>query len=141
MPTKIKQLFVNLPVRDLNRSVAFFESLGFSFDPQFTDDTATCLILGNHIFAMLLTEERFSEFTDLEIGNAHRNTEVLLALDVERRENVDNMVKMAVAAGGHIYAKVQDHGWMYQHSFADLDGHKWEVFAMDTNKIPSRPSA
>lgn len=134
MPTKI---FVNLPVKDLQRSMDFFSQLGFSFNPQFTDDKAACLIIcEGSIYAMLLTEPMFQMFTKKPISNAHESTEVLIALDAESRDAVREMVQKAVTAGGSIYADPQDHGWMYQHSFADPDGHQWEVVYMDESQLP-----
>ncbi len=133
MATKI---FVNLPVKDLSNSITFFTKLGFTFNPQFTDDKATCMILGENIFAMLLVEERFQDFTKKEICDAKKSTEVLIALDAESKEQVDEMVNNAVKAGGLLYADAMDHGWMYQHSFADLDGHQWELFYMDESAMP-----
>ncbi|MDP3680269.1 MAG: VOC family protein [Flavobacterium sp.] len=130
------KIFINLAVKDLKKSIDFFTSLGFSFNPQFTDEQATCMIIGENIFAMLVTEERFKDFTKKEICNANKNTEVLLAMDAESKEKVDEMVKNAVDAGGTIYMEPQDHGWMYGHSFADLDGHQWEIFYMDESAIP-----
>lgn len=126
-----KQIFVNLPVKDLNRSKEFFTALGFSINPQFTDDKAACVVMGENIYAMLLTEPFFKTFTRKEIADATKTTEVLIALDAESREAVDEMVRRAVDAGGSLYADPQDHGWMYQHSFADPDGHQWEVAYMD----------
>ena len=114
----------------------FFSKLGFSFNPQFTDEHATCMIIGDTIFAMFLTEQRFKDFTKKEICNAHKSTEVLIAIDADSREKVDEMVKTAVDAGGSIYMEPQDHGWMYGHSFADLDGHQWEIFYMDEKAVP-----
>lgn len=133
-----KQIFVNLPVKDLQKSITFFTKLGFTFNPQFTDDKATCMIIGENIFAMLLVEDRFRDFTKKEISNAHKTTEVLLAIDAETKEAVDTMVKNAVDGGGTIYMQPQDHGWMYQHSFADLDGHQWEILYMDISKFPQQ---
>ena len=133
MATKI---FVNLPVKDLKKSINFFTQLGFSFNPQFTDDQATCMIIGENIFAMLLIEERFKDFTKKPISDARKSTEVLLALDAASREEVDTMVRNAVQAGGSTYIAPQDHGWMYGHSFADLDGHQWEILYMDESAIP-----
>ncbi len=130
------KIFLNLAVKDLKKSIDFFTTLGFSFNPQFTDASATCMIIGENIFAMLVTEQRFKDFTKKEICNAHKNTEVLIAIDVDNREKVDEMVKIAVGAGGSIYMEPQDHGWMYGHSFADLDGHQWEIMYMDENTIP-----
>ncbi len=130
------KIFINLAVKDLKKSIDFFTTLGFSFNPQFTDEQATCMIIGENIFAMLVTEQRFKDFTKKEICNANKNTEVLLAMDAESKEKVDEMVKNAVYAGGTIYMEPQDHGWMYGHSFADLDGHQWEIFYMDESAIP-----
>jgi predicted lactoylglutathione lyase len=130
------KIFINLAVKDLKKSIDFFTTLGFSFNPQFTDEQATCMIIGENIFVMLVTEQRFKDFTKKEICNANKNTEVLLAMDAESKEKVDEMVKNAVDAGGSIYMEPQDHGWMYGHSFADLDGHQWEIFYMDESAIP-----
>lgn len=126
-----KQIFVNLPVKNLERSIDFFTQLGFTFNPQFTDETATCMIVADNIFVMLLTEAKFKNFTPKEICNAQKFTEVLLALSYESSATVDDMVRKAVAAGGNAYSDPQDHGFMYQHGFADLDGHIWELFYMD----------
>ncbi|TRX03187.1 VOC family protein [Flavobacterium gawalongense] len=134
----VSKIFINLAVKDLKKSIAFFTKLGFSFNPKFTDESATCMIIAENIFAMLLTEERFKDFTKKEICNAHKNTEVLIAIAVESREKVDELVKNAVDAGGSIYMNQQDHGWMYVHSFADLDGHQWEILYMDESAIPKR---
>lgn len=132
-----KQIFVNLPVKDLKKSMDFFTKLGFTFNPQFTDDNAACMIIGENIYSMLLMEKFFKGFTKKEISDAKKTTEVLVAIDVNSREEVDNMVSKAVDAGGKIYRDPDDHGWMYSHSFADLDGHQWEVLYMDTNKMPN----
>src|SRR6266487_5721880 len=130
------QIFVNLPVKDLDKSKAFFEKLGFSINPQFTDDKAACLVIGENIFAMLLTEPFFKTFTKKEIADAKKTTEALIAIDAESREKVDDIVKKAVEAGGSVYRDAEDHGWMYGHSFADLDGHQWEILYMDKSAIP-----
>ncbi|MGZ9736787.1 VOC family protein [Flavobacterium sp. GNP002] len=130
------KVFLNLAVKDLKRSIDFFTKLGFSFNPQFTDEQATCMIVGDNIFVMLVIEQRFKDFTKKEICNAHKNTEVLIAIDADSREKVDEMVKTAVDAGGSIYMEPQDHGWMYGHSFADLDGHQWEIMYLDESAIP-----
>ena len=131
-----RKMFVNLAVKELDRAVGFFTALGFGFNPQFTDDKATCMIIGENIFAMLLVEERFKDFTKKPISDATKATEVLIALDAESREQVDEMISAAVKAGGSIYTDPQDYGWMYSHCFADLDGHQWEVLYMDENAIP-----
>lgn len=134
MPTKI---FVNLPVKDLRRSMDFFTHLGFNFNPQFTDDKAVCLVINDgSIYAMLITEPFFKTFTKKEISDATKNTEVLIALDADSRAQVDEYVTKAVEAGGSVYMDAQDHGWMYGHSFADPDGHQWEVLYMDESQLP-----
>jgi predicted lactoylglutathione lyase len=132
MATKI---FVNLPVSNLKKSIEFFTKLGFTFNPQFTDETATCMIIGEDIFVMLLTKEKFKTFTPKEIVDATKGTEVLVALSFESRERVDELVRQAVAAGGTTYNEPQDHGFMYSHGFQDLDGHIWEIFYMDPSAI------
>ena len=128
MRTKI---FVNLPVRDLNNSVGFFAELGFSFNPKFTDETATCMIVSEDIFVMLLTHDKFRTFTPKEICDATKSTEVLVCLACDSREKVDEIVRKAVAAGGTTYNDPQDHGFMYGHGFQDLDSHIWELIYMD----------
>ncbi len=130
------RIFINLPVKDLKKSMTFFTQLGFTFNSQFTDDKAACMIISENIFAMLLTEPFFETFTKKEICNAQISTEVLLALDAESRGKVESLVKSAVAAGGSVYMEPQDHGWMYQHSFADLDGHQWEILYIDESAVP-----
>ncbi len=127
----VRQIFVNLPVADLKASIAFFARLGFTFNPDFTDDTATCMIVGDNIFAMLMVRERFAGFAPHPPADARAATEVLLALQLESREAVDAMVAAAVVGGGNTYSAPQDHGFMYQHGFQDPDGHVWEVFQMN----------
>jgi uncharacterized protein len=131
-----KQIFINLPVKDLKNSMTFFEKLGFSFNMQFTDNNAACMIIGENIYAMLLLEKFFKTFTNKEISDAKKTTEVLIAVDAESRQAVDEMIKKAVEAGGSTYRSPQDNGWMYGHSFADLDGHQWEVLYMDESQLP-----
>lgn len=133
MATKI---FVNLPVRDLKKTIAFFTHLGYEFNPRFSDDKAACLIIGDNIFAMMVTEPYFQTFTKKKISDATQSTEVLLALDADSREEVDDMIRKAAEAGGTVYREPEDHGWMYGHSFADLDGHQWEILYMDESRIP-----
>jgi len=135
MATKI---FINLPVKDLERSMAFFSGLGYSFNPQFTDDKAACMVVSEHIYVMMLVESYFKTFTKKEVSDARLTTEVLLALDAASREEVQQTITKAVELGGSIYAEPQDHGWMYQHSFADLDGHQWEIVYMDVTKFPAQ---
>lgn len=129
------QIFVNLPVNDLNASIAFFESLGYSFNPQFTDESATCMIIGESIYAMLMTRERFQGYAPHPVSDAKQQTEVLIALSCESRQQVDEMISKALAAGGTTYKEPEDHGFMYAQAFQDLDGHVWEVFHMDPNAI------
>jgi len=131
-----KKIFINLPVKDLKKTMTFFEKLGFLFNMQFTDDNAACMIIGENIYAMLLLEKFFKTFTNKEIADANKLTEVLIAIDVESREEVGEMIRKAVDAGGVTYRNPQDHGWMYGHSFADLDGHQWEVLYMDESQMP-----
>lgn len=130
-----RQIFVNLPVKDLNKAIAFFTQLGFTFNPQFTDDTATCMIISESIFAMLLTEAKFKTFTPKAICDATKSTEVLICLSCESRADVDDMVRKAVAAGGTTYNEPQDHGFMYAHGFQDLDGHIWELIYMEPSAV------
>lgn len=131
-----RKIFVNLPVKNLAKSIEFFTKLGFKFDPKFTDENATCMIISENIFVMLLLEERFMDFTNKRIADAKETTEVLLAIDAKSREAVDAMVQMAVNAGGNTYMEPEDHGWMYSNNFEDLDGHQWEVFYMDQEVDP-----
>ncbi|PIF45930.1 hypothetical protein CLU96_2946 [Chryseobacterium sp. 52] len=131
------RVFINLPVKDLDKSVSFFTALGYSFNPQFTDEKATCMIISDNIFAMLLTEPYFKTYTKKQICDAKTSTEVLIALDTNSREEVQQMVAKAQELGATIYTEPQDHGWMYQHSFADLDGHQWELVYMDVTQMPT----
>ncbi len=132
MATKI---FVNLPVKDLKASIEFFTKLGYTFNAQFTDETATCMIISEDIYAMLLTHEKFKVFTPKEICDATKSSEVLICLSCESREQVDEMVGKAVAAGGTTYNQPQDHGFMYGHGYQDLDGHIWELMWMDPSAV------
>ena len=133
MATKV---FINLPVKNLDKSKEFFKNLGYSFNPQFSDENATCMVISENIFAMLLTEKYFQTFTPKKICDSKKSTEVLIALDTNSRDEVQEIVEKARINGGVIYAEPKDHGWMYQHSFADLDGHQWEFVFMDESKIP-----
>ena len=126
-----KQIFINLPVKDLDKSKAFFAALGYSFNPQFTDQNAACMIIAeDSIYAMLLVEDFFKTFTSKQIANAHEVTEALICLSCDSREEVDAMVAKAVAAGGSTPRPPQDHGFMYAHGFDDIDGHSWELAYM-----------
>jgi len=125
------QIFVNLPVENLKRSVDFFSALGYQFNPNFTNEDGTCMIVSDSIFVMLLVKDFFQGFTKKPISDAHRSTEMLLALSLDSRAEVEEIVRKAVAAGATTPVEAKDHGFMYQHGFADLDGHQWEVFWMD----------
>ena len=125
------QIFVNLPVKDLNRSVAFFTSLGYSFNPQFTNDKATCMIVGENIFVMLLVESFFQTFTKKALADASKSAEVIIALSANSRQEVDTLVNKALAAGGTALNEKMDQGFMYGWGYQDLDGHLWEVMYME----------
>lgn len=129
------RLFVNLPVKDLKKSMDFFKKLGFAFNPQFTDENAGCMIIDKDNFAMLIVEEFFKKFTKKEISNAKNTTEVILSLSAESKEMVDEMVNKAFAAGAKPSNEKMEMDSMYGWSFQDLDDHLWEVFYMDMDKI------
>ena len=129
------QVFINLPVKDLNKSVEFFTKLGYTFNAQFTDENATCMIISDTIYVMLLTETYFKTFISKEIVDAKKATEVLIALSCDSKEAVDVLVDKALAAGGRAPKEPQDHGFMYSRSFEDLDGHIWEIFWMNPNHV------
>ncbi|HWH78695.1 MAG TPA: VOC family protein [Candidatus Binatus sp.] len=129
------KIFVNLPIKDLAKTVEFFTQLGFSFNQQFTDETATCMVVTDDIFVMLLTEAKFKTFTPKEICDTEKYSEVLVCLSLESRTKVEEMVRKAVAAGGTTYNEPQDHGFMYGHGFQDLDGHIWELIYMEPSAI------
>lgn len=131
-----KQIFVNLPIRDMQKSQAFFKSLGFTFNPQFTNDQGACMVVGDNIYVMLLVKPFFQGFTGKPIADATQSTEVLIALSCESRAEVDDLVARATAAGGTAPRAPQDHGFMYSHGFDDLDGHIWEVFHMVPGETP-----
>lgn len=130
-----RQIFVNLAVKNLTKAIGFFTQLGFTFNAQFTDETATCMIVSDTIFVMLLTEAKFRTFTPKAICDATQSTEVLVCLSCESRAEVDDLVRKAVAAGGTTYNDPQDHGFMYAHGFQDLDGHIWELVYMEPEAI------
>ena len=130
-----RKIFVNLPVKDLSKSMAFFQALGFSFNQQFTDENAACMVISEDIYSMLLKEEFFKTFTPKAIADATRTSEVLIALSCADRAEVDTLVEKAISAGGTTYADPKDHGFMYQHGFQDLDGHIWEIFYMDPSFV------
>lgn len=131
-----QQIFVNLPVQDLPRSKAFFSQLGYTFNPQFTNDQGACMVISDTIYAMLLTEPFFQTFTKKPVADATKTTEVLICLSCESRAQVDEQVAKAIAAGGSAPNAVQDHGFMYGHGFQDPDGHLWELMYMDMSAVP-----
>ena len=125
------QIYVNLPVKDLKRSVKFFSGLGYTFNPQFTDENATCMIVGDNLFVMLLTEKFFGSFTSKAIADTSKATETLTCLSCSSKQQVDDLVAKARAGGARVPRTAQDHGFMYAHGYEDLDGHTWEVVWMD----------
>ncbi|MGO1072518.1 VOC family protein [Lysobacter sp. CA199] len=129
------QLFVNLPVKNLDRAVAFYTQLGYSFNPNFTDENATSMILGENLFAMLVVEPYFQTFTKKSLVDAKTHAQTLLAVPVADRAAVDALVDKAIAAGATAH-EPKDYGFMYQRAYDDLDGHTWEVFYMDPSAIP-----
>ncbi len=130
------QIFVNLPIKDMKRSRAFFAALGYEFNPQFTNDQGACMVVSDKIFVMLLVEPFFQGFTKKAIADAHKTTEVITCLSCTSRDEVDAQVKKALAAGGTSPNPPQDHGFMYGHGFTDLDGHVWELAYMDPSAVP-----
>lgn len=130
-----RKIFVNLPIKDMARSQAFFKALGFSFNPQFTNEQGACMVISEDIYAMLLVEPFFQSFTRLPVWDG-RTREVLVCLSCDSREEVDALVEKAVAAGGTAPNAPQDHGFMYGHGFDDLDGHGWELTWMDPAAVP-----
>ena len=134
-PSVPHKLFVNIPVSDLQRSIRFFESLGFSFNTQFTDASGTCMLVGDDAYVMLLTRDRFTGFSKRPLGNPRTETSALYAVSVNSRAEVDELVSKALSAGGARAVEPQDHGFMYGSSFYDLDGHHWEVLWMDPKTI------
>lgn len=131
-----RQIFVNLPIRDMARSRAFFEALGLRFNPRFTNEQGACLEIGENFYAMLLVEPFFQGFTTKPVSDAHQTTEVLVALSVDSRADVEEVMRKALAAGATAAPGPKDYGFMFQHGFADLDGHQWEVFWMDEAAAP-----
>ena len=129
-------MLLNLPVKNLNRSIAFFTELGFSFNPKFTNEKATCLIIDENINVMLLVEEFYKTFTDKEICNTAISNEAIISISVASRKQVDEMIEKVIKAGESEYKEKKDYGWMYQRNFRDIDGHHWEIFFMDESQIP-----
>ncbi len=129
------KIFVNLPVKDLNRSVNFFTKLGYTFSPQFTDEKATCMVISDDIYVMLLVEKFFKTFTPKQVADARKSTEAMIALSMDSRDDVNRIVEKAFAAGARPNKDPEDHGFMYGWSFEDLDGHIWEYLWMDPAHI------
>jgi predicted lactoylglutathione lyase len=134
MTTKI---FVNLPVKDLAKSMAFFKTLGWTFNPQFTDDTAACMVISDDIYAMLLTHDKFKQFTDRKIADGG-SVEVLTALSVGSKDEVNRIADAALKSGGKEAKPPQDYGFMQMRSFLDLDGHHWEILYMDPAHVQAQ---
>ncbi|MER7661681.1 MULTISPECIES: VOC family protein [unclassified Streptomyces] len=126
-----QQVYINLPVKNLETTKAFWSKLGFSFNDQFSDEQGACLVISDTIFAMLLTEPRYKDFTKKAVADASTTSEVIIALSAESRERVDELTDNALASGGSPAGETQDHGFMYGRSFQDPDHHNWEVIWMD----------
>jgi len=131
------KIFVNLPVRDLNTSMSFFKALGWTFNPQFTDETAACMVISDDIYAMLLTHKKFGEFTDKKVADG-ATAEALIAISVDAKADVDRIAGAAIAAGAKEAKPPQDYGFMQLRSFLDLDGHHWEILYMDPAHVQSK---
>lgn len=128
------QIYVNLPVKDLDKSMAFFKATGFTFNPKFTDKTAACMVIADDINAMLLTHAKFKGFTKKSLADAHKTTEVLNCLVLDSKAKVNALVDKAVAAGGiETGGESQDSDAMFMRAFDDLDGHAWEIMWMDAS--------
>ena len=136
-----RMIFVNLPVADLPAAKAFYEAIGAINEPKFTDETAACMVLSDAIFVMLLTHDKFAQFTPKPIADAHRTSEVLIALSADDRDGVDAIADAAIAAGGREPRERQDYGFMYSRAFEDLDGHIWEPMWMDATAAAEGPPA
>jgi uncharacterized protein len=129
------KMFVNLPVKDLKKTIAFYKALGFTFNPQFSDDTGACMVISEHNYAMLLTHEKFKMFATKPLPDTHKTNGVLVAISLESKAAVDDMAAKAVKAGGKEPKPKQDHGFMVQRTFENLDGHTWEPFYMDPTHV------
>jgi len=141
----VKQIFVNLPIKDLEKTKKFWLSLGFTFNPQFTDEKAGALVLGENIFVMLITEPFFKTFVKKEsaswLSSSSKLSEVINAVSVNTKEEVDELIDKALAAGAVKYREADVYDWMYNRSFQDLDGHLWELVFMDMSKFPANSGA
>lgn len=132
------QIFINLPVKDLPKAMDFYTRIGFVNNPQFTDETAACMVISDEIFVMLLTHDKFKQFITKEIADTTKTTAVINSLSLESVAKMSEMMTKALAAGGNEYSEAKDYGFMQQRSFEDLDGHCWEVFYMDMSKFPQQ---
>jgi len=130
------QIFINLPVKNLEKSMNFYAKMGFTNNPQFSDDTAKCMVFSEEIFVMILTHEKFKSFATKPIADASKTTAVLLSLSVESIDKVNEIVVNAVSAGGKEPVEPKDYGFMQQRTLEDLDGHTWEIFFMEISKMP-----
>ncbi|WP_028552781.1 VOC family protein [Paenibacillus sp. UNC451MF] len=135
MAATADKIFVNLPVKDLNKSIDFFTEIGFEFNAQFTDHNATCMVVSENIFVMLLVEDFFQSFSNKQISDTSTSAEVIVALSANSKESVDEIVNKAIAAGGKKLNDPVDHVFMYSWSFQDIDGHLWEFIYMDENAV------
>ena len=133
-----KQVFINLPVKDLKKSMDFYEAIGFTNNPQFTDETAACMVWSDAIFVMLLTHDKLKQFISKTIIDAKQTVGVINALSLESNDEVNAFLEKAIIAGGNEYAEPKDYGFMQQRSVEDLDGNSWEVFYMDMSKFPQQ---
>lgn len=140
MPSQSRLIFVNLAVKDLSASMAFFRALGFDFDAKFTDDSAACMVISDQAYAMLIAEPRFKDFTQKAIADARTSTEAILAVSAESRKAVDELADAALGAGASPAGDPMDHGFMYSRSFNDLDGHLWEVMWMSPEAVEKGPA-
>jgi len=131
------QIFVNLPISDLAASMAYYKALGFDHNPQFTDETAACIVISDTIYVMVLTHEKFAQFSDLPIPDAKQQRQALYALSRDNREAVDQIAEAGIAAGGKETRERQDYGFMYSRAIADPDGHTWEYMWMDMSQMPT----
>ena len=133
----VKQIFINIPVKNLDKSISLYEKIGFTLNPQFTDSTAACMVWSETIFVMLLNYDKFSQFINKEIMDGKNTVSVINSLSLGSKDEVAQMMEKVVAAGGNEHVEVKDYGFMIQRSFEDLDGHNWEVFYMDMTQMPT----
>lgn len=133
-----KKIFINLPVADLQKAMTFYTAIGFTNNPQFTDETAACMQLSEEIYVMILTHAKFKEFINKDIADTHKTTSVINSMSVDSNEEVNSFMENVLKAGGTEHTEAKDYGWMLQRNFEDLDGNHWEVFYMDITKFPQQ---